>query len=118
MPNNNIPQILIQSLKPALINGVAQKLPVLIRVQAPDAVETSEKKARKPYHLALAIDRSGSMSGRPLLEAVRCARHIADQLQPHRHRLARRLRRSRANPRSGPSGRQPQGAAPGPVASP
>ena len=82
MPNNNIPQILIQPLKPALIAGVAQKLPVLIRVQAPDAVETSEKKARKPYHLALVIDRSGSMSGPPLAEAVRCARHIADQLQP------------------------------------
>jgi hypothetical protein len=32
MPNNNIPQILIQPLKPALIAGVAQKLPVLIPV--------------------------------------------------------------------------------------
>jgi Ca-activated chloride channel homolog len=80
MPNNNIPQILIQPLKPALIAGVAQKLPVLIRIQAPDAVET-EKKARKPYHLALVIDRSGSMSGPPLAEAVRCAKHITDQLQ-------------------------------------
>ena len=81
MPNNNIPQILIQPLKPALIAGVGQKLPVLIRVQAPDAVET-EKKTRKPYHLALVIDRSGSMSGPPLAEAVRCAKHITDQLQP------------------------------------
>ena len=81
MPNNNIPQILIQPLKPALIAGVGQKLPVLIRVQAPDAVKT-EKKARKPYHLALVIDRSGSMSGPPLVEAVRCAKHITDQLQP------------------------------------
>ena len=62
MPNNNNPQILIQPLKPALIAGVAQKLPVLIRVQAPDAAETVEKKARKPYHLALLIDRSGSVS--------------------------------------------------------
>ena len=79
MPNNNIPQILIQPLKPALIAGVAQKLPVLIRVQAPDAIAT-EKKVRKPYHLALVIDRSGSMSGPPLLEAVRCAKHIADQI--------------------------------------
>jgi Ca-activated chloride channel family protein len=81
MPNNNIPQILIQPLKPALIAGVAQKLPVLIRVQAPDPVETG-KKARKPYHLALVIDRSGSMSGPPLAEAVRCAKHITDQLAP------------------------------------
>jgi Ca-activated chloride channel family protein len=81
MPNNNIPQILIQPLKPALIAGVAQKLPVLIRVQAPDPVDTG-KNARKPYHLALVIDRSGSMSGPPLAEAVRCAKHITDQLAP------------------------------------
>jgi hypothetical protein len=46
MPNNNIPQILIQPLKPALIAGVAQKLPVLIRVQAPDAVETEIQSIR------------------------------------------------------------------------
>ena len=66
----------IDALKPAVIAGVAQKLPVLIRVQAPDPLAT-EKKARKPYHLALVIDRSGSMSGPPLAEAVRCAKHIA-----------------------------------------
>jgi len=80
MPNT-IPRIRIHSLKPALIAGVAQKLPVLIRVQAPDPLAT-EKKARKPYHLALVIDRSGSMSGPPLADAVRCAKHIADQLEP------------------------------------
>ncbi|SBT03707.1 von Willebrand factor type A [Candidatus Accumulibacter aalborgensis] len=78
---NTTPRILIQPLKVALITGVAQKLPVLIRVQAPDPVST-EKKARKPYHLALVIDRSGSMSGPPLAEAVRCAKHITDQLAP------------------------------------
>jgi len=78
---DNTTQILIQPLKPALIVGVAQKLPVLIRVQAPDPVPT-EKKARKPYHLALVIDRSGSMSGPPLIEAVRCAKHMTDQLAP------------------------------------
>ena len=42
----------------------------------------AEKQARKPYDLALVIDRSGSMSGPPLLEAVRRAKHIADQLEP------------------------------------
>ena len=35
---NTTPRILIQPLKVALITGVAQKLPVLIRVQAPDPV--------------------------------------------------------------------------------
>ena len=81
MPNTDSPQVLITPLKPALILGVAQKLPVLIRVQTPDA-PPAEKKARKPYHLALVIDRSGSMSGPPLREAVRCARHIVDRLDP------------------------------------
>ena len=80
MPDNNIPRILIQPLKPAVIAGVGQTLPVLIRVQAPDA-EPTAKAEHRPYHLALVIDRSGSMSGPPLAEAVRCARHIVDQLQ-------------------------------------
>ena len=82
MSGNNITRILIQPLKPALITGVAQKHPVLIRVQAPDASETAKAVVRKPYHLALVIDRSGSMSGAPLMEAVRCARHIAERLEP------------------------------------
>lgn len=81
MPNNNSPQVLVTPLKPALILGMAQKLPVLVRVQTPDAPQ-SEKPARKPYHLALVIDRSGSMSGEPIREAVRCARHIVDRLAP------------------------------------
>lgn len=74
-----MPQILVTPLKPALIQDVAQKLPVLVRVQAPDA-PPSKKTERKPYHLSLVIDRSGSMSGEPLHEAVRCARHMIDRM--------------------------------------
>lgn len=81
MPANNSPQVLIVPLKPALILGMAQKLPVLVRVQAPDA-DPAQQKVRKPYQLSLVIDRSGSMSGEPLLEAVRCARHMIDRLAP------------------------------------
>lgn len=81
MPDNNSPQVLITPLKPALILGMAQKLPVLVRVQAPDA-PLSEMPVRKPYHLALVIDRSGSMSGEPIREAVRCARHMVDRMAP------------------------------------
>ena len=79
--NNNSQKVLITPLKPALIMGVAQKLPVLIRVQAPDQ-DPTQKKERKPYHLSLVVDRSGSMSGSPLMEAVRCAKHIVDRLAP------------------------------------
>lgn len=79
MTTNTEPQVLITPLKPALIQGMAQKLPVLIRVQAPDP-DPAKKVERKPYHLSLVIDRSGSMSGEPLFEAVRCAKYIVDQL--------------------------------------
>ena len=52
------------------------------KVDFSEEIQKLEKKARKPYHLALVIDRSGSMSGPPLAEAVRCARHMVDRLEP------------------------------------
>jgi len=82
MPTNNVSQLLITPLKPALIQGMAQKLHVLVRIQAPDP-DPANKVERKPYHLSLVIDRSGSMSGDPLIEAVRCAKYIVDQLDPN-----------------------------------
>src|SRR5512137_2713544 len=81
MPNAKSPTVLITPLKPALIAGAAQKLSVLVRIQAPDP-DPATQSARRPYHLALVIDRSGSMSGAPLAEAVRCAWDIVTQLQP------------------------------------
>lgn len=80
-PASITPQILLTPLKSALIAGHAQHVEVLIRVQAPDTNPTPAKD-RPPYHLALVIDRSGSMSGEPLHEAKRCAAHIIDQLKP------------------------------------
>ena len=81
MEHNTNSQILMTPLKPALIAGMTQKLPVLVRIQAPDPDPTLQKN-RKPYHLALVLDRSGSMHGEPLLEALRCTRYILDQLSP------------------------------------
>ena len=72
MTHTNHPTVLITPLKPALLQGLAQKLPVLVRIQAPHA-DPAQQKVRRPYHLSLVIDRSGSMSGAPLAEAVRCA---------------------------------------------
>jgi hypothetical protein len=80
MPNTQ-PRILIQPLKPAVIAGVAQKLPVLIRVQAPDAAPTEKQGTQalppRPGHRPFRLD-----VGPPLIEAVRCTRHIIEQLEP------------------------------------
>lgn len=60
------PQVIPSPLKPASIAGLAHTVPVpvpvLVRVQAPDA-DPSVTPIRRPYHLSLVIDRSGSMNG-------------------------------------------------------
>lgn len=56
-------------------------LEVLLRVQAPDRAALAAP-ARQPLRLAVVIDRSGSMAGEPLQEALRCAEYIANGLQP------------------------------------
>ena len=55
MTQSSAPVVLVTPHKPALIEGAAQKLAVLIRVQAPDA-PAAVTANRKPYHLALVID--------------------------------------------------------------
>lgn len=56
-------------------------LEVLVRVQAPDQPDQSQVKVT-PKRLSLVVDRSGSMDGQPLTEALRCVTHIADCLTP------------------------------------
>ena len=74
------PTMIITARRPALLAGHDNELDVLVRVQAPDA--PAELPKRNPLHLALVIDRSGSMSGQPLDEAKRCAEFVLDGLQP------------------------------------
>jgi Ca-activated chloride channel family protein len=69
-------QLMLTPERPALAAGHATTLRVLARIQAPPAPADVSK--RRPLHLALVIDRSGSMSGQPLDEAKRCARHMID----------------------------------------
>ena len=54
---------------------------LLVRVQAP-AAESRPAAPRPPLHLAVVLDRSGSMSGEPLRQACRCAAEILGRLGP------------------------------------
>jgi Ca-activated chloride channel family protein len=74
------PTLLITPRRAALLAGHDNELDVLVRVQAPQA--PTERPTRHPLHLALVIDRSGSMSGQPLAEAKRCAEFVLDGLMP------------------------------------
>lgn len=56
-------------------------LDVLVRVQAPDR-PANLNLPHSPKRLALVVDRSGSMAGQPLDEALRCVQHIANHLAP------------------------------------
>ena len=55
---------------------------VLVRVQAPPAPAGDNAGNRPQLRLALVVDRSGSMEGEPLHQAMRCAHHIVLRLQP------------------------------------
>ncbi len=61
--------------------GVDNVVEVLVRIQAP-AAPASQLPERAPQALSLVIDRSGSMAGRPLEEARRCAGFVIDRLRP------------------------------------
>ncbi len=74
------PKIIITPEKSAILAGHKNKLHVLVRIQAPELPE-GQAKQRQPYGISFVIDRSGSMRGEPLMEAVRCAGFMADRLR-------------------------------------
>ena len=74
------PTLLLTPLKSA-VPDVGGYLDLLVRVQAPDMPEGPEQK-HTPKRLALVVDRSGSMEGQPLREALRCVVHIAKHMTP------------------------------------
>ncbi|MBK1683930.1 vWA domain-containing protein [Rhodoferax fermentans] len=72
--------ILLSPIKSA-VSAQGGVLEVLVRVQAPDAPDTA-KATIIPKRLSLVVDRSGSMDGQPLTEALRCVTHIAERMTP------------------------------------
>lgn len=74
-------KLVLTPARAAVLAGHRGTVDVLVRVQAPARPEQDAPK-RGPVHVALVVDRSGSMSGKPLAEAKRCARMVVDGLQP------------------------------------
>ena len=74
------PTVLLSPRKPA-VPAEGGTMEVLLRVQAPDQ-SIESKTTVTPKRLALVVDRSGSMDGQPLTEALRCVEHIANCLTP------------------------------------
>lgn len=76
----NQPTVLLSPRKPA-VPAEGGTVEVLLHVQAPDQ-SIESKTTVTPKRLALVVDRSGSMDGQPLTEALRCVEHIANCLTP------------------------------------
>jgi Ca-activated chloride channel family protein len=74
------PTLIVSPLK-AAIPAQGGHVDLLVRVQAPD-LPTDIALEHTPKRLALVVDRSGSMQGKPLREALRCVMHIAAHLTP------------------------------------
>ena len=74
------PEILLSPFKPA-IPAQGGTLDIVVRVQAPDQPADQAAKVT-PKRLALVVDRSGSMDGEPLQEALKCVAYIAGRMTP------------------------------------
>lgn len=74
------PTIVLSPRKVA-ISTQGGPMKVLVRVQTPDQQADAKTKVG-PKRLALVVDRSGSMQGQPLTEALRCVMLSANCVTP------------------------------------
>jgi Ca-activated chloride channel family protein len=72
--------ILLSPLK-AAVSTQGGTLDVMVRIQAPD-LSPEAAQIITPKRLALVVDRSGSMHGEPLTEALACVTYIASRMTP------------------------------------
>ena len=75
--------ISIHTLKPGLPAQRATRTKVLVRIVAPErpvSDQINNTPRRAPVDLAIVIDRSGSMTGKPLTAAIGCARNLIKSL--------------------------------------
>lgn len=77
-------KLIVTPLKSALLKNHSNKLHVLIRIQAPSAPEGYAPK-RRQQRISFVIDRSGSMHGYPLEEAIRCVKNMSDEMHLQDH---------------------------------
>ena len=82
-PDPDQPTLVLTPIRAALPRA-GGTLEVMVRIQAPaEPIDrTGAEQPRTPLRLALVVDRSGSMAGTPLAEALRCVDYIAGRLQP------------------------------------
>lgn len=72
-----IPRIELRALQPALAKGCPSTIQLLVRLHAP----RPESAQRPPLNLGLCIDRSGSMGGIPMEQAIAAGCHVVEQLK-------------------------------------
>ena len=72
-------KLILQPIQRGVATSGAADIYVLVRLQAPER-PADQGHARTPLHIAVVLDRSGSLGGRPLHEACRCASAIAERL--------------------------------------
>ena len=77
-------KLILTPRRAALLAGFDNQLDILVRLQAPDA-PVEARKERPRYGIGLVIDHSGSMTGRPLEEAKRCAAFVVDRMRAQDH---------------------------------